>query len=54
MQQYKNIYVTFKVTLKCNLACRYCYGRDNDAQGMEMSENEIRRGLTFVHNKQLW
>ena len=49
MQQYKNIYVTFKVTLKCNLACRYCYGRDNDAQGMEMSENEIRRGLTFVH-----
>lgn len=49
MQQYKNIYVTFKVTLKCNLACRYCYGRDNNAQGMEMSENEIRRGLTFVH-----
>ncbi len=48
MPTYKNIYVTFKVTLKCNLACQYCYGRDNHAQGAEMSETEIRRGLDFV------
>ncbi len=48
MSTYKNIYVTFKITLKCNLACQYCYGRDNHAQGAEMSETEIRRGLEFV------
>jgi Arylsulfatase regulator (Fe-S oxidoreductase) len=48
MSTFKNIYVTFKVTLKCNLACRYCYGRDNYAQGTEMSDDEIQRGLRFV------
>ena len=45
----KNIYVTFKVTLKCNLACQYCYGRDNYAQGGEMSDEEIYCGLLFVY-----
>ena len=44
----KSLYVTFKVTLKCNLACQYCYGRDNHAQGNEMTEEEIRKGLEFV------
>lgn len=48
MSTFKNIYVTFKVTLKCNLACQYCYGRDNNAQRREMSDDEIRRGLQFV------
>lgn len=45
----KNIYVTFKVTLKCNLACQYCYGRDNYVQGGEMSDEEIYCGLLFVY-----
>lgn len=49
MSTFKNIYVTFKVTLKCNLACQYCYGRDNHAQGKEMSDDEILRGIQFVH-----
>lgn len=44
----KSLYVTFKVTLKCNLACLYCYGRDNHAQGNEMTEDEIRKGLVFI------
>lgn len=48
MSTFKNIYVTFKITLKCNLACQYCYGRDNCAQGKEMSDYEIQRGLQFV------
>ena len=48
MPTFRNIYVTFKVTLKCNLACQYCYGRDNHAQGSEMSDDEIQRGIQFV------
>ena len=44
----KSLYVTFKATLKCNLACQYCYGRDNHAQGSEMTDEEIRKGLDFV------
>lgn len=48
MSIFKNIYVTFKVTLKCNLACQYCYGRDNHAQGSEMSDDEILHGIQFV------
>ena len=48
MSTFRNIYVTFKVTLKCNLACQYCYGRDNHAQGSEMSDEEIQRGIQFV------
>lgn len=49
MPTFKNIYVTFKATLKCNLACQYCYGRDNHAQGAEMSDEEIRQGLQFIY-----
>lgn len=48
MSIFKNIYVTFKVTLKCNLACQYCYGRDNHAHEREMSNDEILRGIQFV------
>lgn len=48
METYKSIYVTFKVTLRCNLACKYCYGRDNHAQGTEMSDEEVFHGLNFV------
>lgn len=48
MLKYKHIFVTIKVTLKCNLACQYCYGRDNHAQGKQMSEGEIRQALDFV------
>lgn len=48
MPAFKNIYVTFKATLKCNLACQYCYGRDNHAQGSEMSNDEISRGIQFA------
>ena len=48
MTTFKNIYVTFKVTLRCNLACSYCYGRDNHAQGAEMTDEEIKSGLEFV------
>lgn len=44
----KSLFVTFKATLKCNLACQYCYGRDNHAQGNEMTDEEIREGLRFV------
>lgn len=42
------LYVTFKVTLKCNLACRYCYGRENNSIGAEMTDAEIKCGLQFV------
>ena len=49
MKTISNLYVTFKVTLKCNLACQYCYGRDNDSIGAEMTDDEVRSGLHFVH-----
>lgn len=45
---FKNIYVTFKATLRCNLACEYCYGRDNHDSGAEMSDEEIRAGIDFA------
>ena len=44
----KSLFVTIKATLRCNLACQYCYGRDNHAQGREMTEEEILKGLQFV------
>lgn len=50
MRTSKSIYVTFKVTLKCNLACQYCYGRNNYVQGSEMSDSEISLGLKFVRD----
>lgn len=48
MPAYNHIYVTIKVTLKCNLACQYCYGRDNHVQGEEMTEEDARRALDFT------
>lgn len=48
MVQYKNIYITLKATLKCNLACKYCYGRDNHDSGAEMSDEEIRTAIDFA------
>lgn len=49
MYNIQNLYVTFKVTLKCNLSCKYCYGRENNSIGAEMSDAEIRSGLRFVY-----
>lgn len=46
---FNHIYVTIKITLKCNLACQYCYGRDNHASGAQMTDEEIIRGIDFVH-----
>lgn len=49
MTNIRNLYITFKVTLKCNLACKYCYGRENNSIGAEMSDAEIRSGLQFAY-----
>lgn len=46
--KYKHIYVTIKATLRCNLACQYCYGRDNHAQERQMTDDEICQGLNFI------
>lgn len=48
MSNYKHIYVTIKITLKCNLACQYCYGRDNHAQGKQMSIKDIYKAVDFA------
>ena len=48
MSQYRNLFVTFKGTLQCNLACLYCYGRNNQSIGKSMSDEEIKSGLNFV------
>lgn len=48
MSQHKDLFVTFKGTLQCNLACLYCYGRNNQSIGKSMSDEEIRSGLDFV------
>lgn len=47
-QIFNHIYATIKITLKCNLACQYCYGRDNHASGAQMTDEEIKRGIDFV------
>lgn len=49
MHSFQDLYVTFKVTLKCNLACQYCYGRENNSIGAEMTDEEILSGLRFVY-----
>lgn len=49
MAGFRDIYVTIKITLKCNLACQYCYGRENHSKGAEMTDEEIRCGLQFVY-----
>ena len=48
MSQHDNLFVTFKGTLQCNLACLYCYGRNNQSIGKSMSDEESRNGLNFV------
>ena len=50
MTMQRNIYVTIKGTLRCNLACQYCYGRDNHAIGAQMTEEEIHQALTFTRD----
>lgn len=46
---YKNIYVTIKATLRCNLACQYCYGRDNHAELRQMDAAEVRQAIDFAY-----
>lgn len=48
-QIFNNIYATIKITLKCNLACQYCYGRDNHASGAQMTDEEVFRGIDFIY-----
>lgn len=48
MQAFKKIFVTIKATLKCNLGCLYCYGRDNHATAREMDDDEICKALDFI------
>ncbi|UKK58769.1 radical SAM protein [Prevotella communis] len=48
MPVHENLFVTFKATLQCNLACLYCYGRNNHSIGKSMSDEEIKQGLVFV------
>ena len=48
MPTFKKLFVTIKATLKCNLGCRYCYGRDNHSIAREMDDEEIRRALLFI------
>lgn len=49
MDNIQSLFITFKITLKCNLACQYCYGRDNNSIKAEMTDLEIRTGLQFVY-----
>lgn len=44
----KSLFVTIKATLNCNLACKYCYGRDNHSTGKEMDDAQIKKGLRFI------
>ena len=48
MSTYKKLFVTIKATLKCNLGCLYCYGRDNHSLAREMDDEEIRKALLFI------
>ncbi len=48
MSTSKSLFVTIKATLNCNLACQYCYGRDNNSVGREMDDSEIKTGLKFI------
>ena len=44
----KSLFVTLKATLNCNLACKYCYGRDNHSPDKEMDDEQVKSGLRFV------
>jgi len=48
MTTQKSLFVTIKTTLNCNLACKYCYGRDNHFIGKEMDDVQIKEGLNFI------
>lgn len=48
MPAQKSLFVTIKATLKCNIACKYCYGRDNHSIEKEMDDAQIKKGLNFV------
>lgn len=48
MSTNRSLFVTIKATLDCNLACKYCYGRDNHYVGEEMDDVQIKKGLNFV------
>jgi len=48
MATHESLFVTIKATLNCNLACKYCYGRDNHFIGKEMDDVQIKKGLDFV------
>ncbi|NDV57277.1 radical SAM/SPASM domain-containing protein [Bacteroides sp. 519] len=48
MPTHRSLFVTIKATLNCNLACKYCYGRDNHFLGKEMDNVQIKQSLNFV------
>ena len=48
MKAYRSLFVTIKPTLSCNLACTYCYGRENHSIGRTMDDEEIRKALQWV------
>lgn len=50
MAKQKHVYVTIKATLRCNLSCQYCYGRDNSHLGEQMSALEVGKALAFVRD----
>lgn len=44
----RSLLVTLKPTLSCNLACTYCYGRENHSVGRSMTDDEIKKTVQFV------
>ena len=44
------LYVILKPTLLCNLACHYCYAREDCQKGQVMSRNEIIQAIDFICN----
>lgn len=48
MKTYRSLFVTIKPTLSCNLACTYCYGRENHSVGRTMDDNQIKKALQWV------
>lgn len=44
----RSLLVTLKPTLSCNLACTYCYGRDNHSVGRSMTDDDIKKALQFI------
>lgn len=50
MIKQKHIFVTIKATLRCNLSCQYCYGRENSHLGEQMSTSEVEKALAFAYD----